>query len=807
MFKNYAMTAIRNLLRYKQYTLINIFGLAVGLAACLLILLYVHFELSYDQWIPENERVMKFETRMYDKGGNFVYNSDRIPPVTAPIFAEQFPEIELYSRFLNESVALALDGKAFEQRLTVADPDVFELMGITLLSGDPATALAAPDAIVLPESDAKRLFGDSPALGQVVKVDGTFPVKVTGVMPDWPAASDLNVGALVPFSSPVVDYQPWVRTSWGSFWGPTYIRLAPGTDLEAFANDVNEFARRVGPADRYQERLDEGVRASYEFHFTKAIDAHLKGEGGDDRSSMVHLWAAGVVAFLILGIAAVNVANLGTMLALKRVREVAIRKALGANARQLVIQLLTEAVALTFVSMIIGVALAELMLPTFGQLMDRDLTSGLIYTPFMLSGLLGGTLVVGCICGLYPALVAARFRPVEYLTGMKPTIGVWFRNSLVVLQFAATIGLLVTCLVVFMQARYARSLDKGFQSEQLVGISGISKPMVLEREKALRESLSRLPGVEEVAASHDMPDENHYTNSSGIRTDTGVEKSLRRVAVSAELLPMMKAQLLAGRLFSVDRAADSEVEKDALASATVVLNEKAVNELGFDRPEDAVGQEIYSPGDVRSTIIGVIANLRTRSARSEPMGTYYWVGPSEFRYVVLKVAPQNMPETLAAIDEAWRGFFPELPIKRQFADDAFAKYYDTDRRQGWLLLFSGGVMVVIAVMGLYALAALSTERRSKEIGIRKVLGARSLNIVQLLLWQFSLPVLVANIIAWPIAWWGLGRWLEGFVDRISLTPLPFLAAGLGVLFIAWITIIGHTLKVARSNPIKALRYE
>ncbi|WP_020401339.1 ABC transporter permease [Kordiimonas gwangyangensis] len=809
MFRNYMMTALRNLLRYRQYTLINIFGLAVGLAACLLILLYVNFELSYDRWIPENERVMRFETRMYDRGGNFTYNSDRIPPVTALIFAEQFPEIELYSRFLNQSVAVALDGKAFEQRVTIADPDVFELMGIKLIEGDAATALSSPDSLVLQESDAKRLFGDSPALGQIVRIDGTFPMKITGVMPDWPVASDLRVGALAPFSGPIVDYQPWVRHEWGSFWGPTYVRLAEGTDPEVLAADVNEFARRVGPADRYQERIDKGIQPSYEFHLTRAIDAHLQGDisGGDGRASIVRLWAAGIVALLILSIAAVNVANLGTMLAIKRVREVAIRKALGASGRQLVVQLLAESVALTLVAMMIGIALAELMLPMFGQLMDRALTSDLIYTSPMLAGLLGGAVIVGCICGLYPALVAARFRPVDYLSGMKPTLGVWLRNSLVILQFAATIGLLVTCIVVFMQAQFARTLDKGFQSEQLVAISGISKPMILEREAALREALARVPGVEAVAASHDMPDENQYTNNSGIRTDTGVEKSLRRVAVSEELLPLMGAKLLAGRLFSKDRSADSGVEENALASASVILNEKAIKDLGFERPEDAIGHEIYSPGDVRSTIVGVIANLRTRSARSEPMATYYWVGPSEYRYIVLRVAPQNMPQTLAAIDRTWREFFPELPIDRQFADDAFTQFYDTDRRQGWLLLFSGGVMVVIAVMGLYALAALSTERRSREIGIRKVLGARTLNIVQLLLWQFSLPVLLANLIAWPIAWWSLSRWLEGFVDRIALSPVPFLIAGLGVLAIAWITIIGHTVRVARATPINALRYE
>ncbi|TNE62430.1 MAG: FtsX-like permease family protein [Alphaproteobacteria bacterium] len=809
MLQNYLVTALRNILKYRLYSAINVLGLAVGLSACLLILVYVNFELSYDRWVPESDRVMRIETRLYDDEGNFSYNSDRIPPVTSPLFAEQFPEIELFSRFLNQQVALSVDGNAYIQRVTVADPDVFKLMGIKLLSGNADTALGDPDSLVLTESNARRLFGDSPALGQVVKVDGTFAMKVTGVMPDWPAASDLRVDAFVPFSGPIVDYQPWVRTTWDSFWGPTYVRLASGTDAGALAAELNDFARRIGPSDRYQDRIDRGVRPSYEFHFTRAVDAHLRGDGGgvNARVSTVQLWSAGIVAVLILSIAVVNVANLGTMLALKRVREVAIRKVLGASARQLVALLLAESMALTFIAMVIGVALAELLLPTFGRLMDRELTSGLIYAPATLLALLAGTVLIGGICGLYPALVAARFRPVDHLTGVKPALGAWFRNVLIVLQFAATIGLLATCLVVFMQARYARTIEKGFDTAQLVGISGLSRPMIMAREQTLREALAQIPGIEAVAASHDMPDQNQYTNTSGLRADTGAFKALRRIAVSEDLLPLMGAKLLAGRLFSKDHPADLVTEPEWFASAGVIINARAVRELGFDSAQDAIGHEVFSPGDVRSTIIGVIDNLHTRSARSEPMPAYYWVGPQEFRYIVFRVSPVDMPQTLAAVDRTWREFFPELPIQRQFADEAFATFYDTDRRQGWLLLFSAGMMVVIAVMGLYALAALSTERRSREIGIRKVLGARVVNIVRLLLWQFSVPVLVANLIAWPLAWYSLHGWLENFVDHISLTPMPFLMAGIAVLLVAWATIIGHALKVARANPIHALRYE
>jgi len=808
MFKNYMTTAIRNLLRYRQYTLINIFGLAVGLAACMMILLYVNFELSYDRWIPENDRVMRVEVYAYDRDGNFTNNDESIPPVTAPLFAEQIDGIEQFSRLLGDGVALSVDGQAFEQEISIADPGIFDLMGIALIEGDVATALNSPDAIVLSQSDARRIFGDQPALGRVVKIDGEHTLKVTGVMPDWPKASDMDVRALLPATTPVFDHMPWRLTSWGSFSGPTYLRLREGVNPDDVAKAMNELALRIGPANRYKDRVEKGMKPQYEFHLTYAVDAHLKSDarGGNGRSSVSALITAGVIAFLILAIAVINVANLGTMLAMKRVREIAIRKALGAEARHLTVQILVESVALTFLSMLIGVVLAEALLPIFSGIMNRPLTSGLIYEPSTLAILLLGTVFVGIVCGLYPALVAIRFRPVDYLSGIKPKLGSRFRNGLIVAQFAATIGLLITCLVVFMQAEFVKSKDAGFDSAQLLEISGISRPVVLQRQEAFRKELARLDGVEGVAASHGMPGHD-YNNWNGVHLANGVSKDMRRFAMSEELLPLLGVKPIAGRLFDKNRPSDSRTGIDQGASGAIILNDIAARELGFVNPEDAIGKDVSTWDDFHSTIIGVVENLRTRSARSEPSPTYYWIGPHEFRHVVVKVKRAGMADTLAAIDRVWREFFPDLPIRRQFVDDAFAEYYDTERRQGWLLLFSAGVMTVIAVMGLYGLAALATERRAKEIGIRKVLGARSRNIVKLLVWQFSLPVLVANLIAWPFAWYALSRWLEGFVDRIGLTPWPFLAAGMLVLGVAWATIIGHTLRVARGSPIKALRYE
>ncbi len=735
-------------------------------------------------------------------------NDESAPGVASEIFSDQIADIELMARFNNSELALAWDGRAFDQNVTLSDPDVFQLMGIRLIYGDEDTALDDPSSIVLSQKDAKRIFGDQPAMGKVVKLDGKHLARVTGVMPNWPANSDLDVDALMPMTSPVIAHMPWVRENWGSFWGPTYIRAKSGASTQSLAAQMNELSTRVGPASLFKDRQEQGINSAYVFHLKLAQEAHLAGFGqqGEARGSYTALWMAGLIAFLILSIAVINVANLGTMLAMKRVREVAIRKSLGAEARHLMTQVLLEAIALAFVAMGVGVAVAEVALPLFSDLMNRELSSSLLYQPAALIGLILGTLIVGLVCGLYPALVAVKFRPVDYLAGVKPRLGVRIRNTLIVLQFSATIGLLSTCLVVFLQADHARNNAKGYQTEQLVSLNRIDKPIVLERELALRETLSRIDGVESVAASHGMPGHD-YNNRNGVRADNGNAAPLRRFSMSEDLLSMLGVQPIAGRLFSKEFPSDTVTTPTSGASQSIILNDLAVRELGFDSAKDAIGRKVYTWGDFESTIVGVVPNLRTRSARQEPSPTYYWIGPQEYRHIVLKVDAGQMSDVLTAIDRTWREFFPDLPISRQFVDDAYSSYYDTDRRQGWLLLFSAAIMTIIAIMGLYGLAALSTERRAKEIGIRKVLGAKSRNIVQLLLWQFSIPVLLANVIAWPAAGWALSGWLESFIDRVNLTPLPFLAAGLLVLMVAWATIAGHTFRVARANPIKALRYE
>ena len=806
MLQTYINIALRNLIKNRLYNAVNIGGLSVGLAACIMILLFVDHELSYDQWIPAHERTVRAETITRFEGAP-EGDSENIPNVVGPLMAAQLSDIELSVRLRGEAIALSTGEGAFEQDVTLTDPGIFEMFGIKLIEGNAGTALDDPGSIVLSQADALRIFGPGSVVGKSVKVNGQFTMKVTGVMPDWPALSDLDVDALVPFSTPIIDDQPWLRENWGSFSGVTYIRLAKGVGREKFTVAFNDLAQRIAPDWVYKSKLERGLPPTLTFYFTPVVDTHLKSNSvTGSRGSIEALWSAAIVAMLILAIAVMNVTNLGTMLALKRVREVTIRKALGAKARHLVIQILVESILLSAAAMLAGIVLVELLLPVFGTMMDRPLSTEPLYRIYVVVPLMLFAIIIGSISGLYPALVAARFKPIDHLNGVSPTIGIRFRNFLMIAQFAATIGLLVTCFVVFQQSNYAQNRNPGFSSAQLVQISGISRPAVLEKEQFFRDQLARITGVEALTASHIAPghDYNNYDTGS---IEGGPSVNIRRISVSEEFFETLNIQAIAGRVFSPNRIGDRIVNTDNGSNAPIILNRTALAKLGLDSPENAIGRVVQLNANSQRTIVGVTDDMFMDSAKTVVPPSYFWIDPRDFRHVILRISSVNMAATLAKIDLTWRQQFPDIPIQRQFLDEAFASYYDNERRVGWLLFGSAVVMILIATVGLFALSALTTERRAREIVIRKVLGARTANIVNLLLWQFSKPILLANIIAWPIAWYVLHGWLEAFVDRITLSPLPFLAAGMLVLVISGATIVGQAVVLALSNPARILRYE
>jgi putative ABC transport system permease protein len=798
--------ALRNAKKHGRYTAIIIMGLAVGIAASLMILLYIDHELSYDAWIPDHERVMRLEADVTNRRTGEIRSSAMTPPVFTPMVADSVPEIAAYARINGLPVALSTGENAFNINITLSDPDIFSLMGVTFVEGSAEGALRRPDGLILTESSAHRLFGTTNVVGESVRADAAHSLVITGVIQDWPKNSDLDIKALAPHTSPIAAHNPQRQTSWFATWGTSYMKLAEGADPANVAASINALARRTGPTDLFEERIAGGERPVFDFKLTPARDAHLTPgrEVAQEKGSHIQLWSAATVAFSILVVAVINAANLGTMIAIKRVQEISVRKLMGAARSDLTAQIMLEFIAVALTALLIGLALTEIALPGFGYLMNRPLTVEPVFTPMILSSLMIIAVGIGVISGLYPALVAARFRPSDTISGIKPRLDLAFRNSLIVFQFAVTSLLLVTSIIMFLQTRYASSRDTGYETSNLLVLSGIERPAAIEREASLRRALEAIPGVSSVAAAMRMPGDN-WSNGSGITLENGERVLLRRFSVTETFFDTLEITPIAGRVFSPDFPGDATGGDEHVASRSVVVNRSALNRLGISAPEDAVGVTFETSNGFRSTIVGVVEDMHFKSARREVEETYFWIGPFEYRHIILRLDEGSTPATLKAVDDAWATFMPDLPLVRSFADSAFANYYDQDRRQNWLISASVGFMILIAATGLYGLAALTTDRRAKEIGIRKTVGAQARNIVNLLLWQFSKPIIAANLIAWPLGWWLMSRWLEGFVDRIALTPIPFLMAGVFVLIIGWMTIIGHTLKLARLNPIEVLR--
>jgi putative ABC transport system permease protein len=544
---------------------------------------------------------------------------------------------------------------------------------------------------------------------------------------------------------------------------------------------------------------------------------------GNDRRTIATF---AVIALLILGMAVVNFTNLATARASQRAREVALRKVLGANRRQLIIQFVGESILISTASMILALALVELLVKPFANFLDADLTLNYIGEGGILLPAILLTLLVGVVSGLYPAFFLSRFQPAQVLKANRsaaetPGSG-RLRTALVVLQFAVSIGLIICTAVIYGQTVYARSVDPGYKRDHILQVEEMGRAQLYPMGEMIVNQMKRIPGVT-AASMADLGIATSNTNNAGI-IPPGSNKQvlIGQYNVGAEYLDAMGLTLKAGRWFDSSRPMDDttipypedlNVEKAIAARGiNVVVNELAVQRLGFKSPQDAIGKtvksELLSPeaGMININIIGVVGNSRFRTVRTP-------IEPIMFRKVTtgaawMMIRYNGDPATVkAAVERQWKQITNEVPFNAKFSEDVIAELYEQEDARAQMFAAFSLLAVIIGCLGLFGLAAFTAERRTKEIGIRKVLGARTRDIVRLLVWQFSRPVIVANIIAWPVAWWMMRDWLNQFDDRITLGPAPFVAAALIALTIAIVTVISHAFKVARANPIHALRYE
>ena len=837
MWRNYVTVGLRALAKNKVYAFINIFGLSIGIAACLLILTFVRYEFSYDSWLPGADRAYQLQDFYKpNKSGGEEMKLQSSSFVSGTALRKDFPQIERVVYYFTGRVSVMRDGESVSPGpAAMVDGPIFDILQIPFVRGDPKHALDDTHSVVLSETAAKTQFGNADPIGRTITlISGnlTSDYRVTGVYRDLPKNTHLESKiALIARFDPQSFFadRPSLLTSWNSQNGYIYAKLKPGVDARDIEAQFPAWKKRNIP-DEVTDGRRTNAGDDQDFKLVNVRDIHL-GEaqdgpsGGSDKGTVITF---AVVALLILGMACVNFTNLATARASQRAREVALRKVLGATRQQLIVQFIGESMLLSLIATVIGLALTELALPALNNFLDAQMRIEYFGAGGILLPVIALILIVGLAGGVYPAFYLSRFQPARVLKANKSAADAEgngrLRNLLVVAQFAVSIGLIVCTAVIYAQTIYARTADAGYKREGLLQVENISAPQADAVSQSLVEQVRRIKGV--TAAARTGIAVVGGSNSVTSFNRPGQEPiSLGVYAIDPDMLQAMGMRLLAGRNLSETNGMDDATtpssvnqvdfkEDRALVARglNAVLSESAAKRLGFATPQAAIGQQVQAAmvdstlGLLPTTIVGVVSDVRYRTVREPLQPIFYYYQKNGFRQMMVRY--EGDPKAInAQIEALWRRLVPTIPYRARFVDDIIHNVYKRDEKSAQLFGAFAVLAVVIGCLGLFGLAAFTAERRTKEIGIRKVLGARTRDIVRLLVWQFSRPVLIANLIAWPIAWWVMRGWLNQFDMRISLGPVPFLLAGGVALGIAIATISTHAWRVARTNPVYALRYE
>jgi putative ABC transport system permease protein len=830
MWRNYWTVAIRALAKSKTYSVINIVGLAIGMAACIMILLYIRYEQSYDKWLPNVANTYQLQAwYAHPKDGepDFLQMSAF---VSKERIKKDFPQVERAVYVQDNEPVFLSDGEASATKNWLfADDDFLKVVNLPLVGG---TTLAFPQTAVLTQDEAIKRFGTDQVVGRTLTIISRGirrDFKITGVLKNVPKNSSMKIDAVLrlDFNSFYAE-NPQFLTCWGCQSGWVYAKLRPGTDVRQLEAQMPAWEKRNIP-DEMNGNLRSNAGDEQDWHFINLKDVHL-GKAQDGSMTPGNDWRSittfAIIAVLILGMAVVNFTNLATARASQRAREVALRKVLGATRKQLIVQFIGESVLISATSMLLALALVELLVKPFAAFLDADITLGYFGRDGVLLPAIGLTLLVGIVSGLYPAFFLSRFQPAQVLKANRsaaetPGSG-RLRTALVVLQFAVSIGLIICTAVIYGQTVYARHVDPGYKRDHLLQVGELGRAQLWSKADMIVNQMKRIPGVQAAALTDIGVATNNNSNTYIVPPEGNRQVLIGQYNVGADFLNAMGLPLKAGRWFDANRPVDDmtqpyppdlNVEK-AIAGrgVNVVINEYAVKKLGFKSAQDAVGKIVKGKllsdeaGIMNVTIIGVVGDTRFRSVRTP-------IEPIMFRKVTagpgwMIIRYRGDPATVrATVERQWKQITNEVPFNAKFSEDVIGELYKKEDARAQTFAAFALLAVIIGCLGLFGLAAFTAERRTKEIGIRKVLGARTRDIVRLLVWQFSRPVIIANVIAWPVAWWLMRDWLNGFDERIPLTPLPFVLAAAIALGIAVATVVGHSIKVARANPIHALRYE
>ena len=793
MFENYFKIAFRNLWKHKVFSFINIMGLTVGMTACFLIFLYVRFELSYDNMHGKADRIYRLVSDIKTPS-DLIHASGpawAVPPNTK----HDFPEVEEFVRVSGNSFLVRKGNIKFqEEKSVLADSAFFKVFDFPMVRGNRETALSAPLSLVLTESTAKKYFGKQDAMGQTLLLTGdAIPAKVTAVIKDIPENSQIQADMIVSMSTLTGKWDTTLDKQWGNYGSSAFLLLKPGADPKSLEKKFPAFLERrngdeMKKLQMYPTLFLEPLRDVY-LHSTR---------DGAKTANIKNVYIFSLIAIFILLIACINFINLTTARSTERAKEVGIRKVVGAIKNQLAKQFIGESVIVCVLAFIFTFFLAMLLIPPFNQLAGKTITTGVFDHPGYLALLFGAAVTIGLLAGFYPALVLSSFQPITVLKGKfsSGAKGIFLRKGLVILQFSISIVLITGTLIVYQQMNYMRNQNLGFDKEQMVVIESNGDPA----KEAFRQSLTTIPSVKSVALSSSVPGGGNPGAYSEVENQKGDMQiaNLELYFVDFDYIPNYSMKMVAGRAFSRDFKTDT--------TQAMVLNESAVKLLGYASPGDAVGKRFRQWGR-EGKIIGVMKDFHFRSLQQEIKPLSMRIEPNGCHLISANITGNNVPATLAAIEEKWKTLIPNRPFNYFFLDEFFDRQYRSEQRFGNLFLNFAILAIFISCLGLLGLASYSTYQRTREIGIRKVMGASVSGIVHLLSKEFLALLFIAFVIASPIAWLVMHRWLEDFSYRIGIHWWIFMVSGTIAFLVAIFTVSFQAIRAAFVNPVISLRTE
>jgi len=791
MLKNYLKIALRIIQRHKGYSFIKISGLSIGMACCILILLFVRYELSFDNFHKNQDRIHRVLSELDLAQGTEIVSITALP--LAPAIKNDLQEVTYVTRIAGDYRRLfSVGDKKFFEDFNYADADFFDIFTFPLVIGDPKTALVEPFTMVISEKIAEKYFGKTDPIGETVILQNSQDYKITGVMKDVPGNSHLRFDILVSFSSR--NNEERVK---GNYWDRfsndyTYILLAKGTDPKELENKFPSFMAKHIPVE--DDR--------YNLHLQSLRDIHFSRFNYDiaRRTNKDYLYGYSAIAFFILIIACINFMNLATARSSGRAKEVGIRKVVGARRAQLIKQFFTESVMLAILSLMGSVCLVMLFLPQFNQFIRRELTLDVFSDMVLLLGLLAISLFVGFVSGSYPALILSAFKPARVLRKAfdKKVKGFSFRTVSSVLQFSISIVLIFATAVVYAQIHYMKKRDLGFDAKQIISIP-LTSHSLREKTEIFKSEILRNPSILSACASFGTPASGTGSGRSFMPEGypEGESIHMETLFIDYDFIETYGLTLTSGRNFSREFSTDIE--------HAFILNETAAKKLGWDDP---VGNR-FSEEDagVEAKVIGVVKDFHYESTLYKIAPMVLTLRPYQFSHISAKIHLEEVSRVLTFLEAKWREFAPEYPFEYAFVDEEFDRYYNFERRQGQLFTYCSILAIFISCMGIFGLASFTAEKRTKEIGIRKVLGASVGGIVVLLSKEFVKWVLVANIIGWPVAYFVMNKWLQTFAYRVDISVWMFAFSSFLVLIIALLTVSYQSIKTAIADPINSLRYE